>query len=240
MLRFYLPINDCNAFEGLNIVFFAVFVKVHGMNTHKLLESLNWRYAVKKFDATKKISAEIWATLEDALVLTPSSFGLQPWKFVVITDPTIKEKLKSASWNQHQVVDASHVVAFLAKKNLVEADVDRLVEQMEKTRGTPPAALEGMKKVILGFTKSGIDVLNWNTRQVYIALGQFMVAAAALNVDTCPMEGIVPAQYDEILNLKNTDYTTVVACVAGYRAPDDKYASLKKVRYAKSDVIVNF
>lgn len=201
---------------------------------------LQWRYAVKKFDPLKKIPAPIWEALERTLVLAPSSFGLQPWKFLVVTDAAVRERLVAASWNQRQVADGSHHVVFAIKKDLGAADVDRYLKRVSVVRKVPLESLDGFKKVLLGFLsqpKEKFDVNDWSARQAYIALGQFMTAAAMLGVDTCPMEGIDPKKYDEILCLAPEGYQTVVACTAGYRAAEDKYASVPKVRYETDEVI---
>ncbi len=206
----------------------------------QLLAALNWRYATKKFDSSKKIPAAIWSTLEQALVLAPSSFGLEPWKFVVVTDPAVKQKLTAASWNQTQPADCSHLVVFAFKKDLGPADVDKLISRTVATRGGPASTLDGYKGMMLqslAGAKAAGYLDTWQSRQVYIALGQFMTAAALLGVDTCPMEGIVPAQYDELLGLAGTPYTTLCACPAGYRAADDKYATAPKVRFPAGEVI---
>ncbi len=206
----------------------------------QLLQRLQWRYAVKKFDPTKKIPDDVWQALEQSLVLAPSSFGLQPWLFVVVKDQGIKEQLLPHSWGQRQVVDASHLVVLAINKNITPEFVDRYLARTAEVQGTPLEALQGFGNIIKGFiTKPPypLDLKEWATRQTYIALGQYMTSAAVLGVDTCPMEGIVPAKYDEILGLVGTDYTTVVACPAGYRAEDDKYASKPKVRFPTSEVV---
>lgn len=205
-----------------------------------VLGQLQWRYAVKKFDSQKKIPAPLWDALEKSLVLAPSSFGLQPWKFLVVTEATVKERLVAASWNQRQVADGSHHVVFAIKADLGAADVERYLKRVSSVRKTPLEALDGFRKVLLGFLaqpEEKFDVDDWSARQVYLALGQFMTAAAMLGVDTCPMEGIDPKKYDEILGLVPGGYRTVVACVAGYRAADDKYATMPKVRYEADEVV---
>lgn len=206
----------------------------------QLLAALDWRYATKKFDPTKKIPADTWATLERSLVLTPSSFGLQPWKFIVVTNPAVREQLLAASWKQSQVTDCSHHVVFAMRKGVDEAFVDKFFARQMEVRGDTPESLAGYRGMMTGFVKnitvSGL-LDQWATKQVYIALGQFMAAAALLGVDACPMEGISPAGYDEALGLKGTDYATVVACAVGYRAADDKYATAAKVRFAASEMI---
>lgn len=204
-----------------------------------VLQQLQWRYAAKGFDTTKTIPADVWQVLEQSLVLSPSSFGLQPWKFWVVTDPAVKEKLPAISWNQRQVAQASHVVVMAIRKNLSEADVERLIVRTSEVRGTPVESLAGFRKMMLGslVPPKGFDINEWAARQVYIALGVFMTAAAMLGVDTCPMEGILPAKYDELLGLPEQGYATCVVCAAGYRAADDKYASQPKVRFATETVV---
>lgn len=204
------------------------------------LQQLEWRYAVKKFDTTKKISSEIWNVLEQSLVLSPSSFGMQPWKFFVVDNPDLRQQLLENSWNQAQVVEASHLLVLAIKKDMSEADVDRYIQSMSDKRGVPLEGLAGLTKMIKGFMANpnkSFTLDEWATRQVYIAIGQFMTSAAMLGVDTCPMEGFNPAKYDEILGLTALGYGAVLVCPAGYRASDDKYATMPKVRYAQSEMV---
>ena len=209
------------------------------VSNETVLRQLQWRHATKKFDATKTIPADDWTTLEQTLILTPSSYGLQPWKFVVITDPATKAKLLPLSWGQRQVVDASHVVVFAIRRNLSEADIDKHLVRIVEVRGGTVEALAGFRRMMVGGLLDGaMDLNHWASLQAYIALGQFMTTAAMLGIDTCPMEGIEPAKYDEVLGLNELGYGTVVACVAGYRASDDKYASIAKVRFKAEDVLI--
>ena len=162
-----------------------------------VLGALNWRYATKKFNPHRKIDAATWAALEQALVLSPSSFGLQPWKFFVVADPELRSKLVAASWGQAQVADASHLVVFTLRKDIDLAHVEKFIARQLEIRGGDSAALDGYKQMILASldgarSKGYLDV--WQSRQVYIALGQFMAAAALLGVETCPMEGIESAK----------------------------------------------
>lgn len=208
----------------------------------QLIDALKWRYAVKKFDAVKKIPAATWSLLEESLVLTPSSFGVQPWKFLVVDNTELRAKLVAASWGQAQVADASHLVVFALKQDVGEDHIDRYMARTAELRGTTVEAMAPFKKVIMGSfegarAKGFLDT--WQSRQVYIALGQFMTAAALLGIDTCPMEGLDPAKYDEILGLKGTGYTTLCACPAGYRAADDKYATTPKVRFPHGEMITH-
>ena len=205
-----------------------------------VFEQLNWRYATKKFDPSKKIPGETWKVLEQSLVLAPSSFGLQPWKFFVVRNPQIRQQLLEHSWGQTQVVEASHLVVLAIKKDLNYSDVDRYIKRMSEVQGVSVENLQKFADVVKGFLKQPpypLDINEWSTRQTYIALGQYMTCAAILGIDTCPMEGFVPAKYDELLGLSAQGYTAVVVCPAGYRAADDKYATKPKVRYATEDVV---
>ncbi|MEO6005804.1 MAG: NAD(P)H-dependent oxidoreductase [Opitutus sp.] len=206
-----------------------------------LVEALQWRYATQKFDVTKIIDAETWTALEHALVLSPSSIGLQPWKFFVVTDPAVKARLRPAAWNQAQVTDCSHFVVFVVRKNLGAEHVDRHLERMVEVRGVERDTLKrfgemAIKNLETARVEGRLDT--WQTHQVYIALGSFIASAAVLGVDTCAMEGFEPAKFDDVLGLTGSEYATVVACAAGYRAADDPRALHKKVRFKTDDVIV--
>lgn len=208
----------------------------------QLVGALNWRYATQKFDSARKIPAAEWAALEQSLLLAPSSFGAQPWKFLVVDDPALRERLVAASWGQRQIADASHLVVFALRKDLGADHLDRHVARVAEVRGVALDTLEkyrgGLHKAVGGARAKGtLDA--WQARQVYIALGQFMAAAALLGVDTCPMEGLDPVKYDEILGLSGTGLTTLCACPAGYRSAEDKYAAIPKVRFPISDVIAH-
>jgi nitroreductase len=205
-----------------------------------LLAALHWRYATKKFDPAKKIADATWAALEQALILTPTSYGMQPFKFLVLTDAALRAQLVPVSWGQTQPVDCSHYVVLAARAQNTEADVAHYIARMAEVRGLPAEALAGFKKVLLGDVVHGPRgqmALEWAARQSYIALGNFMTAAALLGVDTCPMEGFDPVKYDEILGLPAQGFRAVVACAAGYRAEDDKYAALPKVRLPAGELI---
>ena len=210
------------------------------MTNEQLLTALNWRYATKVFDPAKKIPADVWKTLEQSLVLTPTSYGLQPYKFLVISNPARRAELLPHSWNQKQVVDASHFVVFTARTEMKETDVDRLLKRTVAVRKLPADALSAYRGMMLGDVVNGPrgkTAHEWATRQTYIALGNLMTCAAVLGVDACPMEGLVPTEYDRVLNLNGCGYATVVACALGYRAASDKYAGLAKVRYEAWDLV---
>lgn len=205
-----------------------------------IVDALKWRYATKAFDPSRKIPAETWEKLEESLILTPSSFGLQPWQFLVIDDPALREQLLPHAWNQRQVVDASHLVVFAVPRSVDDSVVDRFLQATADSRGIDVSELDGFRKMMVGFVVQGMDAgqqKDWAVRQSYIALGQFMLAAAMLEIDTCPMEGFIPAEFDSILGLEEQDLTTAVLCPAGYRSGEDKYAIFPKVRYDKSELV---
>jgi nitroreductase len=210
------------------------------MSPDILLEALRWRYATKAFDASRRIDAPTWQTLEQALVLTASSYGLQPWKFLVITDPAIRAELRPHSWNQSQITDCSHLVVLLKKRVITPADADRLIAATAGERGLDPTLLEGYRKMIQVDLIEGprSQVIGaWAANQAYIALGNLLTSAALLGVDTCAIEGFSPPDYDRILQLESSDYQSCVVCACGYRNADDKYAALAKVRYPAADLI---
>jgi len=205
-----------------------------------ILTQLRWRYAVKKFDAARKIPDATWKALEEVLVLSPSSYGVQPWRFVVVEDPAVRARLRPVSWNQTQVTDASHYVVFAAKQTVSEADVDAFVKRICDVRGVTPESMKFYRDMMMGGIVQAMGPekqLHWAALQTYIALGNFMTAAAVAGIDTCPIEGLDPAKYDEILGLPAQGYRTFCACAAGYRAADDKYASAPKVRYPAADIV---
>ncbi len=204
-------------------------------------QQLSWRYATKRFDPSKKISKEDWHTLEESLRLAPSSFGLQPWRFINVKTPDIREKLRPNSWNQPQIVEASHLVVIAAKKEVTHSDVENYLSLISSVRGVPTSALQDYGNMMKGFldnlaSQGACEA--WSTRQAYLALGMLLSTAAALKVDTCPLEGINPVSYDEILNLNQSGYSTKVACALGYRSADDAAASYTKVRYPRADVML--
>ncbi|MDP3851811.1 MAG: NAD(P)H-dependent oxidoreductase [Luteolibacter sp.] len=209
------------------------------INPDQLLSALRWRYATKRFDTAHKISAGHWDALEQSLVLTPSSFGLQPWKFLVVRDPALRARLQPESWNQPQVTEASHFVVLTAKTDLSSADIEAWIARMEEAQGKTAGELAPLKGMIAGFaeTMSCEARHAWNVRQVYIALGQLMTSAALLGIDACPMEGISTGAYDRILGLEGSGYATAVACALGYRAADDKYAHIPKARYERAAIV---
>jgi nitroreductase len=210
------------------------------MSPQELLTALEWRYATKRFDPNKKISTDVWNALERALILTPTSYGLQPYRFVVLTDPEKRAELLAHSWKQPQVVDCSHYVVFTSRTQMAEADVDRWIRRLAEVRGVTAESLSpyrGMMVSNIVHGERGKMAPEWARLQTYIALGNLMTCAAVIGVDACPMEGIVPHEYDNVLGLHNSGYATAVACALGYRAENDKYAALPKVRFDAAELV---
>jgi len=214
----------------------------HTIPGEQLLEALKWRYAVKSFDPSKKISPAVWKVLEEALVLSPSSFGLQPYRFLVVADPDLRARLRPHSWNQTQVVDASHYVVFAARTAMTETEIDRFLDRVVEVRGVSRDSLEGYRGMMYGSLLSpGSEtrIPHWAALQAYIALGNLMTSASLLGVDTCAIEGFVPAEYDRILGLPGRGLTSVVCCALGYRSDGDRYATAAKVRFPAADLITS-
>ncbi len=207
-----------------------------------LIDQLKWRYATKKFDPNKTITSEDWTALKQSLVLAPSSFGLQPWKFAVVTQPSLRAQLVEHSWGQTQPVECSHFVILLVRKTIDSEYVDSFMQRIASVRGVPLDRLEGYRSVVLQFIErlTPVQAQAWMSRQVYIALGQLMTSAAVLGIDACPMEGINPQEYDRLLGFQDTSYSTLVACALGYRAADDKAAAQEKVRFDAQDLFIEF
>jgi nitroreductase len=205
---------------------------------NKIIEDLNWRYATKKYDTTKKISTEDFNTIKESLRLSPSSYGLQPLKYIIIENKELREELKSHSFNQSQITDASHMIVFCSLIDIKENHIDQYIENIAKTRSQEVEKIVGfgdyMKKEIFQMDKS--ILANWNSKQAYIALGQVLHTCANLRIDATPMEGFKADKYDEILGLKEQNLKSILVCAFGYRSIDDVNSSLLKVRKSHNDL----
>lgn len=203
------------------------------------IEALNWRYAVKHYDPTKKLSDEQLDTLTAALRLTPSAFGIQPWKFFVISNPEIRAKLRAAGYDQPQITDASQIIVFTVSTKLDDAAVDHYVQSIAAARSIPVEALAGLSTMLkgrfAGMTQE--QKTAWATKQAYIALGVLIATAAQEHIDAGGMEGFDPAQFDEILGLKEKSLTTVVIAPVGFRLATDEGAAIPKFRFPKGEVV---
>lgn len=205
-----------------------------------IFKQLNWRYACKKFDPTKKIRESDWTILTESLRLSASSYGLQPWKFIVVQNPETRKQLLPLSWGQTPVTDASHFVVLTYKEKMDEPHIDKFIHETAKSRGVEPVTLEGFKNMMMGDLVTGprSQVIHWwAQRQTYIAMGSLLTTAALMEIDTLPMEGLDPAGYDKVLGLEGSGWKTVAAVACGYRAADDKYQHVKKVRFDMKDVV---
>jgi len=208
------------------------------METGKISDAMNWRCAIKKFDNKKKISKEDFEDIIESLRLAPSSFGLQPWKFIVIKDKKIREELRKNSWDQAQITDAEYLIVLCARTDLDEDYVERFIQSVADTRGTNTESLENYKKMLLNPIKnlSKEELIEWSKKQVYIALGVLLTTTAEKKIDSCPMEGFDKKKFDEILKLNEKNLTATVLCPIGYRSNEDKYADQKKFRFEKEEI----
>lgn len=203
-----------------------------------ILQQLRWRYAVKQFDPEKKISEDKWSALERAMILAPSSYGLQPYIFAVVTDQKVKEKLLPAAYGQTQITDCSHLVVFAARKVLDDDYVEEYADRIREVRGEQGEEFEdyiGRMKDSMKKKREEEREVTWSQRQAYLALGFLLETAALLEIDACPMEGFDPEKVDEILGLE--DYTASALCALGYRSEDDWLADLEKVRFTKERLV---
>lgn len=196
------------------------------------LENQNWRYAVKTFDATKKISETDIEYLKKAIQLSSSSYGLQLYKIIDVQNPEIRAKLRAASWGQSQIEESSHLFVFASFTHANDNDIDDYITNVALTRDLLPEKIKGyadfMKNTIAGKTDS--EKLIWNEKQTYLALGNLLNAAAELKIDVCPMEGFDTVQYNDILQLSEVGLTATVVATIGYRSTDDATQHNKKVR----------
>jgi len=202
------------------------------------IENLNWRYATKQFDPTKKISQEELDFLLEAIQLSASSYGLQPYEIIVVENAQIQEKLKAAAWNQSQLTDASHVLVFANMKSVDENYVDAYMDTIAKTRKLKVEDLSGFKDIIKNtiLQLSDEDQVQWTAKQAYIALGNLLSAAANFKIDVCPMEGFSAEEFDEILGLKERNLTAAAIATVGFRSAEDQTQFAAKVRKSKEDL----
>ncbi|CAH0336162.1 Putative NAD(P)H nitroreductase YfkO [Flavobacterium sp. CECT 9288] len=204
------------------------------------IENQNWRYATKKFDASKKITAEDLATLKEAIRLTASSYGLQPYKIIIVENPELRAQLQPAAYGQAQVVDASHLIVFANELNFGAEGIDNFARTMSETREIPLESIQGyvdyMKGNIVGLPEESRNL--WSAKQTYIALGNLLNSAAELKIDATPMEGFIPAQVNEILGLDKLGLNATLLATIGYRHEEDATQHYKKVRKYNEDLFI--
>jgi nitroreductase/dihydropteridine reductase len=222
-------------------MFKHVILSIKIEKSMSLIENLNWRYATKKFDATKKLSTEQLDTLLTAVQLSASSMGLQPYRILVIEDAVTREKLREAAYGQQQITQASQVIIFAAETKLDEAYGKKYIDLIAETREIGREHLAGFEQAVLNTinNQSEDQKIAWGHKQAYIALGVLLTTAAQMNIDTCPMEGFQAGKVDEILGLADKGLTTSVIATIGFRAEDDDFAKLAKVRKPKEELFVH-
>ena len=205
----------------------------------QIIDALNWRYAVKQFDANKKVSTDQLNTILESGRLAPSSLGFQPWSFIVVTDAELRAQLRKASWDQSQITDSSHLLVVARRTDLNEAYVHRVIENIAQTRGIKPEDLHGLKGMMMGKLQgsSPQELASWSALQCYLALGMMLETAALMKVDTCPMEGFDASAYDSVLGLQEKNLASVVVLAIGFRSEQDKYASAAKARLPLEEVL---
>jgi nitroreductase len=206
-----------------------------------LIEKLNWRYATKKFDHTKKLSQAQLDELLKAVHLSPSSSGLQSYKMLVVKDPAIRQKLREAAHGQPQLTDASQIIIFASETNLDAAYVKKYIDHIAKTRQIARESLEGFEQAINGNISklTAEQKIEWSHKQTYIALGVLLTAAADMGIDSCPMEGFNAAKFDEILGLNEKGLTTSVIAAIGFRSEDDEFSKFIKVRKPNEEMFIH-
>ena len=205
-----------------------------------LLDNLNWRYATKKYDAAKKISTADLNTLKEAVRLSASSYGLQPYKVVIVENPELREQLKGAAYGQTQITDASHLFIFANDLNLDAKSVEAYINNISETRGVPAEALGGFSDMMNGVigSLSNDAKNNWTAKQTYIALGNLLSSAAELRIDATPMEGFNPTAFNEILGFDKLGLNASVIATIGYRHEEDEAQHYKKVRKSQEDLFI--
>lgn len=206
-----------------------------------LLDKLKWRYATKKFDATKKVEANKLEYILDAVQLAPSSIGLQHFRVLVIEDADIRAQLREAAYGQSQITDASQIVVFAAETNVNEEYVKKFINHVAVSRNVDRESLTDFETMILGTVNARTpeQLLIWAQKQAYIGLGVLLTAASEQDVDSCPMEGFDVARFDQILGLAEKGLTATVVAAIGYRAEDDAYSRLIKVRKPKEELFIH-
>ena len=208
------------------------------MNT--FLDHQNWRYATKKFDASKKISTEDLNFLKEAIRLSSSSYGLQPYKIIIVENPELRAQIQPVAWGQSQIVEASHLIVFANRTSIDDAEIEDFFENISNTRGIPADALAGYK----GFLKGNVTALSddavniWNSKQTYLAMGNLLNAAAELKIDVTPMEGFEPAKVNEILGLEKLGLHASLMATIGYRHEDDATQYYTKVRKSNEELFI--
>ena len=204
------------------------------------LNSLQWRYATKKFDTSKPLSPEQIDILKQCFNLTATSYGLQPLQLVVIKHKELQEQLLPHSFQQQQIVTASHLLVICIEKNIDAEFINRYFKLTKNIRNTPEEILKPFREFLLKDfgAKPQQELEQWAINQAYLALGNLLTVCAEEKIDACPMEGFDAEKYDEILKLKEKNLKSVLILPVGYRAEDDIFADFKKVRRPLKETVI--
>lgn len=207
-----------------------------------IIESLEWRYATKKFDANKRLTSAQVELLKKAFNLTATSFGLQPLKLIVISNKELQEKFIDVAFGQRQVADASHLLVICIENDTSSDDINAYFDNVNETRGSDEQTISSFRNQLLEmYDKKSIEEKQNSAKdQAYIALGNLMTVCAVEKIDACPMEGFLPHKADELLNLEDKNLKSVLLLPVGFRAEDDFMSSLKKVRKPINELILEF
>lgn len=205
------------------------------------IKKLQWRYATKRFDSSKKLSAEKLHILKETFNLTATSYGLQPVKMVVVSNQQLKEGLLPHTFNQPQIRDASHVLVLCVETEIDAGFIVDHFKRVEGTRKTERKILEPFEENLLRTfsAKDADDIREWMVNQLYLILGALLTVCAVEKIDACPMEGFVPEKYDELLGLAQKGLTSVIVLPVGYRDESDFFMNLKKVRRGVEELIID-
>jgi len=221
---------------------FLVFLDLHQVKIMNIIDSLNWRYATKEFDTTKIISQEKINVLTEAVNLTASSYGMQPFKIILVKDQELKNKLAEASYGQINVSTASHLLIFAAQTDINKDFINSYVKIIAETRKVEIESLSAFKKMLEDYidNKTPEQVAKWASDQANIALGNLLTVCAVEEIDACPMGGFQPEKFDDILNLKEQNLKSIVFATLGYRSKNDKYADFAKVRKPLNEILIEY
>jgi len=206
-----------------------------------IINSLEWRYAIKKFDSAKKLSNQQIETLKKAFNLTPTSFGLQPIKMIVIQNKELQEKFVELSYFQRQVADASHLLIICIKNDTTSVDINSYFNLEKETRNIEESTISNFRKQLLDmYENKTVEERNLSAiYQAYIALGNLMTVCALEKIDACPIEGFIPKKVDELLNLKELNLSSVLMLPVGFRDKNDIMSTMKKVRRPLNEMIID-
>lgn len=206
-----------------------------------IIEQLEWRYAVKRFDPDRKVSKKHLTRLKHAFNLTATSYGLQPVRLVVVSNGELQKRLMAHTFGQRQIVEASHILVFCAERDVDAGYITKYFERVKQVRDTDETILAPYRASLIREFEamSPTAILEWAKNQVYLALGNMLTVCAVEGIDSCPMEGFEPQAYDELLDLAPLGLTSVLVLPIGYRAKDDMFSDFSKVRRPLDESVID-